>query len=154
MKKILALILVVVCVSACTTTTETNNQGMQAQKNNILWRSKSVTATLTTSSHLIVTGYTENETLTIDLANFLIGEYAIGGTNSSKVGFEYTNENGMYSYTSVGATPLGKVIITKSKDGMVSGTFYFYTKNTATGTSLEPATTNFQYGAFFDIPLQ
>jgi len=154
MKKIIALLLVSVFVSACTTSTETNSNGMQAQKNNVLWRTKSVTATLTTSSHLILTGYTENETLTIDLANYLLGEYPIGGTNTSKAGFEYTNDNGVYSYTSTGATPLGKVIITKNKNGMVSGTFYFNTKNTATGTSLEPAVTNFQYGAFFDIPVQ
>lgn len=141
-------------ISACTTNNESNTATLQGTKNNQLWRSKSAQATISSTNHLIITGYTETETLTIDLNNYLKGEYAIGGDSASKAGFEYTNENGSFAYSSNGASPMGKVIITKTANNLLTGTFYFYMKNTSGSGSGEPAVTNFQHGAFYDLPIQ
>mgnify|MGYP003663705566 CR=1 FL=1 len=144
MKKLLPLVLILLVFLSCDNT-ETYSPALQGVIDNQLYRSIDARATENEDGSFLIQGVTENETLTMKVADLQAGTYDFGGNSSNYGAFEdfdgntyFTNPDGDGQIVISNYNPEAKI---------VSGAFEF----TAIRTGVD--TLRVGDGVFFEIPV-
>ena len=149
MKKILLLLLVLICYS-CQEDVKFNAQAVQAQKNGELWQAESFKAVLTSSNgYVVITATKGFETLTMR-TNSVTPHTSTFGTdfvNYAQFIDNTPNASGTFSTGINGGS--GEIKITDYSSGTLTGTFKFNAVNDVTATKL----TLFRNGTIYKIPV-
>ncbi len=91
MKRLLSLFIVALAFVSCQEDLKTNDPGLQALKDDVLWRATDTRAYLSPTGSLRIEAYTQYELVTLNTSSANEGTYVLGTTN--------TNNSANYSAT-------------------------------------------------------
>ena len=152
MKKIVALLSVVLMMSSCTEEIKTNTPAFQAQFGEEVWRAKTVRVTPNENGGITITALTNYEQITLNTSSANAGTYYFGSTNAddfATYSFETDSDFGDYD-TSIYEGPVYKIA------GVVNpGSNYIQSNNALTtggsGSGLKVATVTGTAGTITDV---
>lgn len=97
MKKIIALLSVVLVMTSCTEDITKNDLAFQAQFGESLWRTTAASASFDESQGLVITAYNRNEEITLRTVSGNPGRYVLGTVNDANYA-DYYNADTMGFY--------------------------------------------------------
>ncbi len=158
MKKIAALFVLVLTMSACTDEITRNNPAFEGLKNGDSWRAADVTAMKSANGTVVLTGLTQFETLLLKTSSSNPSTYILGSGIANQASFIISQNSQEISYQTGINKGEGKIIITEFDDvnQTITGSFEFKAPKLepTLPTDLEPAELHFQKGVFYKVPLQ
>ena len=162
MKKVAAIITLLIAFCSCTQEISFNNPSVQGMKDNFLWRAKSSSVVSdVVNSTLTITAVNQLETLTFKVQRpiRIVTKatpitYALGVDDINTVNFNYRLNGTTLNYITGTNVGDGQVIITEfdPSANTLTGTFRFNSKN-ATNNPLGNDIINFNQGVFYKIPI-
>lgn len=147
MKKIVALLALVLVVTSCSEDVKVNSPAFQANKNNAFWQANSMSA-FADAGGLTIMAAVGSEIVTLHTPSSAAGNYTLGLNNVNVATFESTAAPGAYFETAAG---VGSGTITLSANqtpGTITGKFEFIAED-EDGNEV-----NFTIGDFYKIPIQ
>lgn len=167
MKKIVSILVLLVTLVSCQEEVSFNDPSFEGYKDNVLWRAKGTEAVYTPAdSTLIIKAYRGLELVTLkaypiltatDGTNFYFenATFTLGETNDVTAAYQIP-ENGINQYFETGEdVGVGEFVlenVVNQKLGTISGRYRFDAPE-KDDTSDFPASVNFQYGVFYQIPI-
>jgi hypothetical protein len=182
MKKVIALLILLVAFSSCESDVKFNSPGFQGIKDNVVWRGDLTTATFTAydpavdpnEGYVTMISYRGLETVTLqfplnrdeqivklDPATYRFGYDPNHPASDSDIYVSYAYEEegfgleyltGMDQNIEMDDRGNAEIVINQY-DGMLSGSFKFNAKYQG-DSELVPTNVNFQEGFFYKIPLE
>jgi len=168
MKKIIALLMIVVFLTSCEEEVTFNTPAFQARKDNFLWKAKDYTAVYDiTTNTLVLTGFVGFEKVTMTASPVvIIGEgtstffedatFDLSNNIDAVATYSFVNNGQTYLYsTDVEDQANGLLTIQNAvvqKPGTISGKFRFDAPYTGEIPNA-PERINFQEGEFYEIPI-
>jgi hypothetical protein len=154
MKKIAALLFILVALSSCTEEIRRNSPALQGWKDEVLWRAIDAKATLATNGSITITGLTQNETLTLKTSAANPGVYLLGQNDSRMASYLFSQDGNELLYTTGVNIGDGQIKIEEydQTNMTISGTFRFNAVNVY-NNPLGAETLNYQYGTFYKLPV-
>ncbi|MCG2610059.1 DUF6252 family protein [Flavobacterium sp. SM15] len=147
MKKIVALLALVLAVTSCSEDIKVNSPAFQANKNNNFWQANSMTA-FADANGITIVATVGSEIVTLHTNAATAGTYLLGLNDVNTATFESTPATGAYFETgpSIGS---GVITITPNQTpGTITGKFEFVAQD-EDGNEV-----NFTKGDFYKIPIQ
>ena len=122
MKNLLILILTALLFASCESL-ETNNPAMQGSVDHAFFKADYTIATQNNDSSYLIQGVTQTETMTLKIANNIVGTYVINGVYGNYATFE-NSAGSIYKTDPEGS---GKIIVTSLDPvrNIMTGTFNF-----------------------------
>ena len=153
MKRLLSLLVLVLAFSSCEEDVKFNNPSVQGIKDNEMWRAVDYKATLQANGGLVVTGYTNFETLTLKTSNITPGTYTLGAGSANSATYSFTTGGGEVNY-STGVNATGQITIADydAASGTFTGQFKFKAKKLGNAVAGDSIVT-YQKGVFYHIPV-
>jgi hypothetical protein len=93
MKRFLSLFIIALAFVSCQEDLKTNDPGLQALKDDAMWRANDTRAYLSTNGNLRIEAYTEYELVTLNTSSANEGTYILGSTNTSNAASYSANYN-------------------------------------------------------------
>ena len=152
MKKLFSLIVILVAFSSCQDEVKFNDPGFQAFRDDVLFKAVDVKAYKSTSGTLRIVALALDEEVELKITSSNPGTYVLGTSESKIATYINTKDNGYLYYKTGTDIGDGEVKITDNNLGTVTGTFRFNARNVF-NNPLGGELVNFQYGAFYKIPL-
>ena len=152
-KKCIGFLFLIALVS-CQEDIKFNNPSFQGVKDNVFWRAISYNATRSTSGVLTIEAYTRNEVVTLKTSASTVGIYQLGTSTSNTASYKITNKTASTLFSTGSDFGDGEIEITNydAVNKTVTGTFKCNVENVDNDPLFGPSI-NFQYGNFFQIPV-
>ena len=157
MKKIAALLVLVLTMSACSDEITRNNPGFEGLRDGVSWRAADASAVKSANGTVVLTGITQYETLVLKTSAATPSTYNLGVGIASQASFLISQNGEEISYQTGINKGEGKIIITEFDDvnQTITGSFEFKAPKLGPTlpTDLEPAEIHFQKGIFYKVPV-
>ena len=102
MKKIVSLFAIVVAFSSCQEDLQTNNPAFQAKQNDVYWRANDARVSIDEDGKMVITAYSQFETVTLETASTDPGIYVLGTTNQENFATYSNDVDGFSDYYDTG----------------------------------------------------
>ena len=154
MKKIASFLFVAFALASCSEEINRPNPALQGWKDDVFWRAIDAKATLATNGSIIITGLTQNETLTLQTHNSNPGTYALGTSENRKASYLYEKDGETLFHTTGVGLGDGEIKIEEydTENKTITGTFRFNAIN-VDENPLGGEILNYQYGRFYKLPV-
>ncbi len=157
MKKIAALFVLVLTMSACTEEITRNNPAFEGVKDGVSWRAADASAVKSANGSIVLTGLTQYETLVLKTSSSNATTYNLGSSIANQASFLIDQNSEEISYQTGIDKGEGKIIITEFDDvnQTITGSFEFKAPKLGPTlpTDFEPAVLHFQKGIFYKVPV-
>lgn len=119
MKKIISLSLIIMLFVSCQDEIKTHNPGLQAYRDDFLFRGVGISATKDANGRISITALSQDEELTLDIASSNPGTYNLGTTNqNNKATYVSTFQDNELVYdTSIFEGPVSRMASTMTAAG-------------------------------------
>lgn len=121
MKKIFAILSLVLVVSSCENDVKTNTPAFQGEKDNMFWRASDSKVTVNSNGTITISGYADYDVISVTVPN-AVGTYDLGTANNSVyASYTYNYEaTTLYYETSYQAGPVNKIQLINQGSGYAS----------------------------------
>lgn len=121
MKKIFAIVSLVLVLTSCENDVKTNSPAFQGEKDNLFWRAGDSRVTLNTDGTVTINAYTDYEVISATVPN-AVGTYDLGTANNAIFASYSFNNQGtlLYYETSYQAGPVNKIQLINQGTGYAS----------------------------------
>ena len=157
MKKIAALFVLVLTMSACTEEITRNNPAFEGVKDGVSWRAADASAIKYANGSVVITGLTQYETLVLKTTSANSATYTLGVSIGNQASFVIKQNGQEISYQTGIGSGQGNIKITEYDDvnQTITGSFEFKAPKLGVTlpSDLEPSELNFQKGVFYKLPL-
>lgn len=139
MKRFLPLFIIAMAFSSCQEDVKFNNPGFQGLKDDVFWRANDARAYANPVNHkLRIEALTEYETIVLTTANYNVGTYVLGTTNTLNSATYSSNFNDVaLEYATLAVPgPVGTVALAAAGTGYVSGTSVATTGGSGSGLTV------------------
>jgi len=139
MKRFLPLFIAVLALVSCQDDVRFSNPGLQALKDDVLWRGNDVRAYVSGTGELTIEAYTEYELLTLNTTSTTLGKYALGTTNSGNFASYTSSFNDMQlEYGTVAVPgPVSTISLNNRGTGYVSAQNVATTGGSGSGLTVD-----------------